>query len=90
MPAVMDTPEVLEHEEHALYEEHDLYKEQPPVRGAHPGFWHRVMQYVKRHRVHTPHGMPSSSHGSLRPIEMPMERLAREHPMLYLRVYTGL
>ena len=83
MPAVIDTPEIVEHEEHTISEEQ-------PVRKAHPGFWYTVLQYVKRHRVHTPHGMPSLSHGSLHPIEMPMERLAREHPMLYLRVYTGL
>jgi len=31
MPAVIDTPEVVEYEEHALYEGHDLYKEQPQV-----------------------------------------------------------
>ena len=90
MPAVIDTTEVIEHEEYTLYEEHDLYKEQPPVREAHPGFWHRVMQYVKRHRVHTSTGTPLSCQGSPHPVETPMERLARENPTLYLRVFTGL
>ena len=93
MPAMMDTPEIVEHEEHALYGEHDLdnpHEEQPQARAAHPGFWQTVKQYVKRHRVHTPPGTPSTPYGSLHPIEMPMERLAREHPTLYLRVLTGL
>jgi hypothetical protein len=84
MPAVIDTPEVVEHEEHALYEK------QPPVRAAHPGFWPRVLQYVKRHRVHIPHGTPSSSHGPLRRIEMPEDLLVLEYPALYIRVYAGV
>jgi len=84
MPAVIDAPEVVEQEEY------DLSEAQPQVRRAHAGFWRTLMQYMKRHSVHTPDGTPSAGHRSLHPIEMPMERLAREHPMLYLRVYTGL
>jgi hypothetical protein len=84
MPAVIDAPEVVEQEEY------DLSEAQPQARATHPGFWHTVVEYVRRHRVHTPHRTSSSCQGSLHPIEMPMERLAREHPMLYLRVYTGL
>jgi hypothetical protein len=90
MPAVIDTPEVVEHEEHALYDEHDLYEEQPPVREAHPGFWHRVQQYVKRHRVHTPHGTPSSTHGPLHGIDTPEDLLARQYPALSIRPYAGI
>ena len=90
MPSVIDAPERVEHEEHAFYEEHAIYKEQPPVREAHPGFWHTVLQYVKRHRVHTPHGTPSSSHRPLHPIEMPADLLARQYPSLYIRAYTGV
>jgi hypothetical protein len=84
MPAVIDAPERVAHEEH------DLQEEPPQVRVTHPGFWHTVVQYVRRHSVHTSHGTRSSSHVALHPIEMPMERLAREHPMLYLRVFTGV
>ena len=84
MPSVIDAPEILEHEEH------DLQEAQPQVRPAHPGFWHTVVQYVRRHRSHTPHGTPSSSHVSLHPIEMPMERLARENPRLFLQGFCGL
>ena len=90
MPSVIDAPEIVEHEEHAIYEEHDIYKEQPPVRESHPGFWHRVLQYVKRDRVHTPHGTPSLSHGPLHGMETPADLLAREYPSLYIRAYAGV
>jgi hypothetical protein len=84
MPAVIDAPEVVE------YEEQDFQEEQPQARAAHPGFWQTVKQYVKRHRVHTPHDTPLSFYVSRHPIEMPMERLARENPTLFLRVFTGV
>ena len=42
MPAVIDTPEVVEHEAHALYEAHDFSTEQPQVHVARSGFWHTV------------------------------------------------
>ena len=90
MPSVIDAPEIVEHEEHAVYEEHAIYKEQLPVREGHPGFWHTVLQYVKRHRVHTPHVTPSSSHGPLHGIETPADLLAREYPSLYIRAYAGV
>ena len=32
MPAVIDTPEVVEHEAHALYEAHDFSTERPGPR----------------------------------------------------------
>jgi hypothetical protein len=67
MPSVIDAPEIVEHEEHTIY------KEQLPVRESHPGFWHTVQQYVKRHRVHTPHGTSSSSHGPLHRMETPAD-----------------
>ena len=84
MPAVIEAPEVV------AYEEQDFQEEQPQVCAAHPGFWHTMMQYVKRHRVHTSTGTPLSCQGSPHPVETPMERLARENPTLYLRVFTGL
>ena len=90
MPSVIDAPEIVEHEEHAVYKEHAIYKKQLPVREAHPGFWHRVLRYVKRHRVHTPLCTPSSSHGPLHGIETPADLLAREYPSLYIRAYVGV
>jgi hypothetical protein len=90
MPSVIDTPEIVEHEEHALYEERDLYKKQPPVRKAYPGFWHSVLRFVKRHRIHTPHATSSSSPGALHLMETPADLLAREYPSLYIRAYAGV
>jgi hypothetical protein len=90
MPAVIDAPERVEHEEQAVYETHDLYEEQSPVREGHPGFWHTVLQYVKRHRARHACHTRSSSPGTPHPIEMPLERLAREHPALYLRAVSGV
>lgn len=84
MPALIDTPEVVEHEEHAFY------AEQPPVRQAHPRFWYRVLQYVQRHRVHILHGTPCSSHRPHQRIDTPADLLAREYPNLYIRAYAGV
>ncbi len=83
MLSVIDTPEIGEHEEH------DLYEEQPQVRTTHPGFWHTVVHYVRRHRVHTPQGTPSSSRVSLHPFETPVELWARQYPSLYLQAFAG-
>jgi hypothetical protein len=84
VPSVIDAPEIVEHEEHAIYKEHTL------VRKAHPGFWYTVLRFVKRHRVPTPHGTPSSSHGPLHLIETPAALLAREYPSLYIRANAGV
>ena len=84
MPSVLDTPTRVEHDEH------DLQEEQPQVHAVHPRFWHTVLQYVRRHRVHTSSRTRSSSRISLHQIEWPMERLAREHPTLYLLGFCGL
>jgi hypothetical protein len=84
MPSVIDTPARVEYEAYAVYEA------QSPVREAHPGFWHRVLQYVKRQRVHTPHGTPSTSYGPLRRIETPADLLAREYPALYIQACAGV
>ena len=90
MPAIMDIPEVVEHNEHALYEEHYHHAAQPQGRVDRSGLWHRVLQYVKRHSAHTPHGTPSASHGSLHRMDTPADLLARESPSLYIRAYAGV
>ena len=84
MAGVMHDPEVV------AYEECTLYEEQPPAHAASLGFWRTVVAYVRRQSVHKVQRRSSSSHVSLHPMEMPMERLAREHLTLYLRVFTGL
>jgi len=85
MPSVLDVPEVVED-----VDVYDLHEEQPQARAAHPGFWQRVKQYVRRYSVQTSSRTRSSSRVSLHQLELPLERLAREHPTLYLRVFTGL
>ena len=84
MPSVIDIPEIVEHEEQTFYKAH------PHVRVARSRFWRTIVQYMKRHRVHTPHGRPSSSHSSLHPIEMPADLLARQYPSLYIQAYAGV
>jgi hypothetical protein len=84
MSAVMDTPDIGAHEAYALQEE-------PPLAPtAHPGVWHAVMAYMRRQSVHRLQRTSSSSHVSLHPIEMPLERLAQEHPMLYFLGFFGM
>ena len=78
MPGVMHDSVVVADEECTLSEE------QPQARATHSGFWSTVVAYMRRQ------SRSSSSRVSLHPIEMPMERLAREHPALYIRVFTGL
>jgi hypothetical protein len=84
MLSVIDTPAIVEHEAYTVYEA------QPPVCDAHPGFWHTVLQYVKRQRVHTPHGTPSAAYGPIRRMETPADRLAREYPALYIQACAGV
>ena len=84
MPSVIDTPAIVEHEAYAAYEA------QPPVRDAHPGFWHTVLQYVKLQRVPTPHGTPATVYGPLRRMETPADLLARQYPGLYIHACGGV
>ena len=84
MLSVIDAPELVEQEEH------DLQEEQPEVHIAHRGFWHTVMQYVRRRRVHRLPRTSSSLHGSLHPMETPADLLARQYPSLYIRAYAGV
>src|SRR5262249_32078993 len=83
MPAVIDTHERIEHEAY------DLQEALSQAHVAHAGFWHTVGAYVKRHRVHRRHETPAACQGVLPPMEMPLERMARENPMLFLQVNTG-
>jgi hypothetical protein len=84
MAGVMNDPEAVAYEECAFYEE------KPQARVAYPGFWHTMVEYVRRHRARNACRSQFSSHISRHPIEMPMEWLAREHLTLYHRVFTGL
>ena len=84
MPAVIDTPEVVEHEAH------DCSTEQPQSHVARSGFWRTVGQYLRRQSVHRLYRTRPASHGSLYPIEMPADMLARQYPGLYLQASAGI
>jgi hypothetical protein len=84
MPGVMRDSAVV------AYEERTLSEEQPQAQTPYHRFWHTMMAYMRRQRVRRRQSTSSSSHISLHPIEMPMERLARENLTLYLRVFTGV
>jgi len=84
MPGVVHDPVVVVHEECTLY------TEQPQAYATHLGLWHTLVEYLRRYRTHRLQSTPSSSHLSLHPIELSIERLAREHPALYLMAFSGL
>ena len=90
MPSVMDAPELIEYVETHELTTHELAIEPPQPRGARPGFWRTLRQYVTWPRLHRHHHMPSLGRVSDPLIEAPIERLAREHPSLYLRAYMGV
>ena len=90
MPSVIDVPERVEHDEHAFYEEHDLYNEQPQVHIVRSGFWHAVVAYARRRRVHQLQRTSSADRSALRQLEAPMARLAQEHPTLFLLGFFGI
>jgi hypothetical protein len=84
MLSVIDTPEIITHEEQALSEE------QPQTPAIHAGFWHTVVAYARRRRVHWLQRKSSADHSSLHQLEAPMARLAQEHPMLFLMGFFGI
>ena len=83
MPAIIAIPEVTAHKEPTL-------AAQPQTRADNAGFWPTLLQYVRRQSVRRLQRTASSSHVSLHSIESPVERLAREHPALYLQIFAGL
>ena len=84
MLSVIDAPEMVEYKDYALAEE------RLPTHSTHPRLWYTMVEYVRRHRGHISHATRPSCQRLLHPIEMPLERMARENPMLFLRVFTGL
>jgi hypothetical protein len=76
MPAVIDAPEVVAYQGQAFQEE------QPQVRPARTGFWHTLVQYMRRRKVHR-------SDRSVHPFELPVDAWARRYPALYLRAFAG-
>ena len=83
MPAVLDTPKVMD------YETYDLPEAHPPVRPDRAGFWQMVMQYMRRHNVRRFH-RTSSSRLPVHQFEAPADLLARQYPTLYIQACTGV
>ena len=84
MPSVIDASEILEHDAH------DLQDEQPQEYHAHPGFWYRLVQSVRRHRVPMSSRTQSSGRRARRQRESSMARLAQEQPTLFLLGFLGI
>ena len=79
MPAVVDTPELMEI---AQIETHDLTREQPPARTARPGFWRTLAHGITTYLTPTPYERHAPGSFARRPFESPMDRLVRENPFL--------
>src|SRR5262249_10967635 len=85
MPSVIDVPAIVERQEH------DCHEAQPQARAVHLGFWHTMVEYLRRCRTYRMQRILSSSfHGPLHRLETPADLLAREYPTLYLRTFTGV
>jgi hypothetical protein len=83
MPAVLDTPEVMD------YETYDLPEAQPQVRPDRTGFWYTIVQYVRQPSVRRCHRTPSSRL-PVHQFEAPADRLARQYPTLFIQAYAGI
>ena len=82
MPAVIDTPELIEYIETHELTPHGLTIERPQPRGARPGFWRTLAHGIIKHLTHTPRVKQVPSCSARRPFETPMDRFVREHPSL--------
>ena len=83
MPAVLDTPEVMD------YESYDLPEAHPQVRPDRAGFLQMVMQSMRRQRVRRVRYTPSC-HRSMHTCEAPADLLARQYPTLFIQAYAGI
>ncbi len=84
MPSMIDAPVQVDHDAH------DLQDEQPQVRIARSGFWHRLVQSVRGHRVQRLSRTRSSARNAPHPRESPMACVAPEPRTLYLLGFWGL
>ena len=81
---MIDAPENMAHDAQALSEE------QSQTRATYPGFWHTVVQYIRRNSTHRLQWTSSADRRALRQPEAPMARLAQEHPTLFLLGCFGI
>ena len=80
MPAVLDTPECIEHI--AYIETPTIRAERPQARGAHLGFWRTLAHRITKQVTYMSYERYAPSCSPHRPFEAPMDRLAREYPSL--------
>ncbi len=81
MPAVIDTPELIEIEQIDL---HDLTIEQPPARQARPGFWGMLAHRLTTYLIPTLRKWHAPMDSIPCPFETPMDRFVREYPSVAL------
>ena len=81
MPAVIDTPELIEYVDTHELTTHELTIERPQQRRASPGFWRMLGHRMTQHLTPMPYERHAPSRSPHRPFEAPMDRLAREYPI---------
>jgi len=84
MSSVIDAPVQVDHDAH------NIQDEQPQVRVARAGFWHRLVQSVRRHRVHTSSRPQPSVRSAWHPMESPLACEELEPRTLYLLGFWGI
>ena len=77
MPAVIDTPQLLEHNETDT-----LSIERPQPRRVRPRFWRTLAHGITQDLTPTPRERHAPSCSMPRPFETPMDRLVRELPSI--------
>jgi hypothetical protein len=83
MPLVIDAPEIV-------VQVHDRHAEPPQTRASQRGFWHTLVQYVRRSVAQSPRSTQPLCTVPCQRIETPIERLARQYPSLYLEAFRGV
>jgi hypothetical protein len=86
MPSVIDTPELDNEmayvETHDLTIEETLERERPQPCRVRPGFWPTLAHKIVRYLAPTSPAWHEGAYQVSRPYEAPMDRLARENPLL--------
>jgi hypothetical protein len=86
MPRVIDAPEAVQEERWLQYEEKTVSI--AASRHERPGFlaalWSAVTSLITQHARLQPHVVPIKQR-----FELPMDRIAREHPFLYIKTMSG-
>jgi len=81
MPAVIDTPELIEIEQ---IETPDLPIERPQPRQARPGFWRMLAHKITQNLTPMLREQHAPVYRAPRPFETPMDRFVREYPSIAL------